>query len=255
MLKVTVAVNVIKLKKFREGKISWRKRGFLTIALAVIILFPPVRATTVQDTINGITLAAVANHQKSRVLLNTRAWVSFASSTFINHIIQRPVHWKSKEMETIIMTITQKLPAYKIQLHSTGEKHSINIKVNKLVRPVVTKLTNLRTTNIKRKYLHLSGLQFYNNDRKDQHPIHIILMAGDIEKLESSGFISEKAEEPVAEKTFFGSTLIGDGSEPSKLMYLTRISQDGYRQVHSLRNRRPTWRLPDNDPMSSRNSC
>ena len=80
-------------------------------------------------------------------------------------------------------------------------------------------------------------------------------MAGDIEKLESSGFISEKAEEPVAEKTFFGSTLIGDGSEPSKLMYLTRISQDGYRQVHSLRNRRPTWRLPDNDPMSSRNSC
>lgn len=193
-----------------------------------------------QDAINGITLVAVANHQKSRVLLNTRAGVSFASSNFINHITQKPVHWKSKEMETIIMTITQKLPACKIQLHSTGEKYSINIKVNKLVRPVVTILTNLRTTNLKRKYLHLSGLQFYNNVRKDQHPIHIILMAGDIEKLESSEFISEKAGEPVAEKTFFGWTLIGDGSEPSKLMYFTRISQDDYRQLHSLGTRRPT---------------
>ena len=61
------------------------------------------------------TVAAVGNHQKFRVLLDTRAEGTFVSTTFINHINQKPVYWEQKKMETITMTVTQKLPAYKIK--------------------------------------------------------------------------------------------------------------------------------------------
>ena len=96
---------------------------------------------------------------------------------------------------------------------------------------MLTTLTNPRITNLKRKYPHLSGLQFDNEDKNDQHPIHIILGAGDIAKIKSSGFISGKTGEPVAEKILFGWTLIGDGLQPSKLMYFTSTSQDDYKQL------------------------
>ena len=156
-----------------------------------------------KETIHA-TVVAVANHQKFRVLLDTRAGGLFVSSTFIKLIDQKPVYWESKQMETITMTVTQTLLAYKIQLHSTDGKYSIDIKINKLDRPVLTTLTNPRITNLKRKYPHLSELQLDNEDEKDQHPIHIILRAGDIAKIKSSGFISGKTGKPVAEKPLFG---------------------------------------------------
>ena len=70
------------------------------------------------------------------------------------------------------MTLTQTLLAYKIQLHSTDGKYSIDIKINKLDRPALTTLTNPRITNLKREYPHLSELQLDNEEEKDQHPIH-----------------------------------------------------------------------------------
>ena len=156
-----------------------------------------------KETIHA-TVVAVANHQKFRVLLDTRAGDLFVSSTFIKLINQKPVYWESKQIETITMTLTQTLLAYKIQLHSTDGKYSIDIKINKLDRPVLTTLTNPRITNLKRKYPHLSELQLDNEEEKDQHPIHTILGAGNIVKIKSSGFISGKTGEPVAEKPLFG---------------------------------------------------
>ena len=169
------------------------------------------------------TVVAVVNHQKFRVLLDNRAGGSLLSSTSIKHISQKPLYWELKEMETIIMTATQKLPAYKIQQHSTDGQYSIDVKVNKLDRPVLTALTNPRITNLKRKYLYLSGLQFNNEHVKNQQPIYIILGAGDIAKIKLSGFISGKAEEPVGEKTLFGWTLMGEDSEsPSQANILDK---------------------------------
>ena len=113
------------------------------------------------------TVVAVANKQKFRVLLDTGAGGSFVSSTFINHINEKPLYWESKEMETMTTTVTQKLPAYNIQLHSTDGKYSINVKANKLDRPVLTTLSNPRISQLRRKYPHLTGLQFDNEDEKE----------------------------------------------------------------------------------------
>ena len=96
-----------------------------------------------KETIHGVVVA-VANHQKFRVLLNTGTENWFVSSISINHIYQKPVYWESMEMEIIAMTITKNLPTYKVQLHSTDGKYSIDIIVNKLDRPDLTTLNNPR---------------------------------------------------------------------------------------------------------------
>ena len=73
-----------------------------------------------KETIHG-AVAAAANHQKFRVLLDTGAESWFLSSNSINHIYQKPVYWESMEMEIITMTVTKKLSAYKVkQMKSTA---------------------------------------------------------------------------------------------------------------------------------------
>ena len=57
---------------------------------------------------------------------------------------------------------------------------------------------------MKGKYPYLAGLQFDNEDEKNQDPVHIILGAGDISKAKLDEFIPGKTGEPVAEKALLG---------------------------------------------------
>jgi hypothetical protein len=153
----------------------------------------------------------MAKGQRFRALLDKGAGNSFVSSTFINHFNIKPLYWESKELETMIATTTQKLPVYNVEIQSTDGKYSINTKVNKLDRPVLTMLNNPRTTKLK-KYPHLPGTRFDSEDDKTDHPIHIILGAGDIARIKAGGFIAGKTDEPIAEKTLFGWPLMGQGN-------------------------------------------
>jgi hypothetical protein len=154
----------------------------------------------------------MAKGQRFRALLDKGAGNSFVSSTFINHFNIKPLYWESKELETMIATTTQKLPVYNVEIQSTDGKYSINTKVNKLDRPVLTTLNNPRITKLKKKYPHLAGIRFDSEDDKTDHPIHIILGAGDIARIKAGGFIAGKTDEPIAEKTLFGWTLMGQGN-------------------------------------------
>ena len=43
-------------------------------------------------------------------------------------------------METITTVVKQKLPLYSMQIHSTDGKYTLDVKVNKLDRPILTTL-------------------------------------------------------------------------------------------------------------------
>jgi hypothetical protein len=180
------------------------------------------------------TLVVMAMGQKFRVLLDTGAGNSFVSSTFINHLDVKPLYWESKKLETMTTTTTQKLPVYDVEFYSTDGKYSINTKVNKLDRTVLTTLNNPRITQLKKKYPHLAGIHFGNEDGKQNHPIHIILGAGDIARIKASGFIAGKSDEPIAEKTLFGWTLMGQGTTTNLGYLATNTAQDDYRTLYSL---------------------
>ena len=186
-----------------------------------------------QNTIHP-TLVAQCQGQKFRILLDTGAGNSFVSSTFINHINMKPAYWETKSLETMTNTIKQKLPVYNVVIQSLDGKFTVPIKVNKLDRPVLATLSNPRITQLKSKYPHLEGITFDNEDEKLQHPIHIILGAGDYANIKTGGFIAGKAGEPIAEKTLLGWTLMGSGNQSTNIAFLARTSQDDYKELYSL---------------------
>ena len=134
----------------------------------------------------------------------------------------------------MIDTVNQKMPCYKVTLKSTDGSQSLDFKVSKLDRTVLTTLTNPGIHGLKEAHPHLKGIQFDNEDDRPSHPIHFILGAGDIARIKTSDCRIGSMTEPVAEKTTFRWTLMGQGEEGSSHLYFTRTSQDDYKQLFSL---------------------
>ena len=180
------------------------------------------------------TIVVVAGGEKFRAILDTDAGSSFVSSTVIKHLGIRPTKWENKSIETMTDTVNQKMPCYKVTLKSTDGSQSLDFKVSKLDRTVLTTLTNPGIHGLKEAHPHLKGIQFDNEDDRPSHPIHFILGAGDIARIKTSDCRIGSMTEPVAEKTTFGWTLMGQGEEDSSHLYFTRTSQDNYKQLSSL---------------------
>jgi hypothetical protein len=72
-------------------------------------------------------------------------------------------------------TVNQKMPYYKVILKSTDGSQSLDFKVNKLDRTVLTTLTNPGIHGLKEAHPHLKGIQFDNEDDRPSHTIHLIL--------------------------------------------------------------------------------
>ena len=124
-------------------------------------------------------------------------------------------------------TVKQKLPVYNVTIQSLDGTYTVPIKVNKLDRPVLATLNNPGINQLKSKYPHLDGIHFDNEDEKLQHPIHIILGAGDFANIKTGGFIAGRPGEPIAERTLLEWTLMGSGNQPTNAAFIaTKTSQD-----------------------------
>ena len=178
------------------------------------------------------TLVIVANGEKFRVTLDTGAGSSFASSTFIQHLGVKPSHWEQKNIETVTTTVQQNLPVYEVRLWSTDGSQCLDVKLNKLDRPVITTLNNPRIADLKRKYSY--RIHFDCEDERDQHPVHLILGVGDITRTKTACCKIGGPDEPIAEKTTLGWTIMGPGKMETNSLYFTKTSQEDYRQLYSL---------------------
>ena len=186
-----------------------------------------------QETIHP-TLVAQCQGQKFRILLDTGAGNSFVSSTFISQVNVRPAYWETKSLETMTTTVKQKLLVCNLTIQSIDGTFTVPIKVNKLDCPVLATLSNPRISQLKSKYPHLDGITFDNEDDKLQHPIHVILGAGDFANIKTGGFIAGRAGEPIAEKTLLGWTLMGNGNQSTNVAFLANTSKDDYKKLYSL---------------------
>ena len=147
----------------------------------------------------------------------------------------KPAYWETKSLETMTATVKQKLPVYNVTIQSLDGTYTVPIKVNKLDRPVLATLNNPGFNQLKTKYPHLNGIHFDNEDEKLQHPIHIILGAGDFANIKTGGFIAGRPGEPIAERTLLGWTLMGSGNQSTNAAFIaTKTSQDDYKELYSL---------------------
>ena len=180
------------------------------------------------------TLVVAANGQKFRVMLDTGARSSFASSTFIHHMGIKPSYWEAKSIETMTTTVYQTFPVYDVKFWSTDEIKSLDVKLNKLDRPVLTTLNNPRIADLKKKFPYLNGIQFDCEDERGQHPIHLILGVGDMAKIKTATCKMGKADQPIAEKTILGWTLMGPWEMNTDALCFAKTSHKDFYQQYSL---------------------
>ncbi|CAB4000004.1 Hypothetical predicted protein [Paramuricea clavata] len=114
------------------------------------------------------TLVVISNEEKFRVMLDTGAGSSFASSTFIRHLGMKPSHWEWKTFETMT-TVRQKLPLYDVKLLSTDGKEELNVSLTMLDKPVITTLSNPKIGELKKQLPHLSLEEPENNDSEQTY--------------------------------------------------------------------------------------
>ena len=106
--------------------------------------------------------------------------------------------------------------------------------MNKLDRPAITTLNNPRIADLKRKHPHLKGIHFVCEDKRDQHPVHLILGVGDIARIKTTSCKTGGPDEPIAGKITFGWTIMGPGEIETNALYFIKTSQEDYRQLYSL---------------------
>ena len=180
------------------------------------------------------TLVVISNEQKFRAMLDTGAGSSFASSTFIRHLGMKPSRWEWKSIETMTTTVRQKLPIYDVKLLSTDGKEELAVSLTMLDKPVITTLSNPKIGELKKQFPHLRGLCFDNEDDREQHPIHLILGVGDLSRIKTSTCRVGDVNQPVAEKTTFGWTVMGPGKNESHISYFAKTLQEDYEKLCNL---------------------
>ena len=139
----------------------------------------------IRETIH-LTLVVEGNGQKFRSMLDTGAGSSFALSMFIHDMGIKSSCWEAKSIETMTTTMHQKFPVYDVKLWSTDGINCLDVKLNKLDRPVLTTLNNPRIVDLKKKFPHLNRVWFDREDEREQHPIHLILGVGDTPKIKTA---------------------------------------------------------------------
>ena len=180
------------------------------------------------------TLVVISNEQKFRAMLDTGVGSSFASSTFIRHLGMKPSRWEWKSIETMTTTVRQKLPIYDVKLLSTDGKEELAVSLTMLDKPVITTLSNPKIGGLKKQFPHLRGLCFDNEDDREQHPIHLILGVGDLSRIKTSTCRVGDVNQPVAEKTTFGWTVMGPGKNESHISYFAKTLQEDYEELCNL---------------------
>ena len=193
----------------------------------------PYMIGSAKETIHP-TLVVISNEQKFRAMLDTGAGSSFASSTCIRHLGMKPSRWEWKSIETMTTTVRQKLPIYNVKLLPTDGKEELNVSLTMLDKPVITTLSNPKIGELKKQFPHLRGLCFDNEDDREQYPIHLILGVGDLSRIKTSTCRVGDVNQPVAEKTTFGWTVMGPGKNESHISYFAKTLQEDYEKLCNL---------------------
>ncbi|CAB4029539.1 Hypothetical predicted protein [Paramuricea clavata] len=102
-----------------------------------------------------------------------------------------------------------------------------------LDKPVITTLSNPKIGELKKQFPHLRGPCFDNEDEREQL-IHLIRGGGDLSRIKTSTCRVGDVNQPVAEKTTFGSTVMGPGKNESRISYFAKPLQEDYEKLCNL---------------------
>ena len=97
-------------------------------------------------------------------------------------------------------TVHQKVPVYDVKLWSADWINSLDVKLNKLDKPVLMTLNDPRIADLKKKFPYHNGTRCDCEDVREQHPNHLILGVGDLAKIKTATCKMGKADNQLQRK-------------------------------------------------------
>ena len=164
---------------------------------------------------------------KCRALLDTGPGSSYASASLLDRLKIRRHQREVRQIEMMMGVVTKPVEIYKVEISSLKGDFLLETDVTKANKKQLLSLENPRYQQVLERYDHLKGVKM---DTKDFLPVHLILGVCDFTKIKTETAPGIRAaNEPIAEKTRFGWTIISPGKEVDlSQMILTQTSTVDY---------------------------
>ena len=132
--------------------------------------------------------------------------------------------------------MTKPVELFNVKISSLKRDFTINTEVTKVHKRELLSLENPRYKQCLDKYEHLKGVEMDDLDNKNILPVNLILGASDYARIKTDTAPRIGAlNEPVAEKTKLGWTIISAGKEVDlTLMFMTEMSSLEYERLCKL---------------------
>ncbi|XP_022804811.1 uncharacterized protein LOC111342037 [Stylophora pistillata] len=167
---------------------------------------------------------------KCRALIDTGAGSSCASATLLHRLKIRPHQREVRQIEIMMGVVTKPVEIFKVQISSLNGDFLLETDVTMVNRKQLLSMENPPYQQVLKRYDHFKRVKMDDMDTKDFLPVHLILGVCDYTKIKTeTAPLIGAANEPIAEKTRFGWTIISPGKEVDlSPMFLTQTSTADY---------------------------
>ena len=125
----------------------------------------PVTYLVVVVKVNGILC---------RVLLDTRAGSSYASSTLLKELNITLTRKEIKTIEMMLYTATKKIEVFEIQIQDVTSNFNFTTEVSKVEKGILTNILNPQYEVMINQFQCLKDIRLNDTDTKSSLPIHVI---------------------------------------------------------------------------------
>lgn len=165
-----------------------------------------------------------------RALLDTGAGSSYASAALLDRLKIRPHQREVRQIEMMMGVVTKPVEIFKVQISSLKGDFLLETDVTLVNKKQLLSLENPHYQQVLERYDHLKRVKMDDMDTKEFLPVHLILGVCYYTKIKTeTAPLIGAANEPIAEKTKFGWTIISSGKEVDlSPMFLTQTSTVDY---------------------------
>ena len=191
------------------------------------------------------TVIAKVGGQRCRILLDGGSGKSYISREHGRKIAGNPVRTENRIIGTVNGEKEVKCPVYNLEVAGVGKANGnrFSTEFAELDLYMLTSVPNAHPEKQRQKFAHLEGIWFSDVSQEDSLPIHAILGVRDYAHIRTGKMIKGNDNEPMAEETILGWTLMGaiqdqqlnaKQSVANLMIEQPRSVHDEFRQLYDL---------------------
>ena len=157
------------------------------------------------------TVIAKVGGQMCRILLDGGSGKSYISREHGRKIAEKPVRIENRIIGTVNGDKEVKCPVYDLEVAGVGTANGnrFSTEFAELDLYMLTSVPNAHPEKQRQRFAHLEGVWFSDVSQEDSLPIHAILGVRDYAHIRTGKMIKGNDNEPMAEETILGWTLMG----------------------------------------------